>query len=197
VREALAAGADLVTVSGDKLLGGPQAGLIAGRRDLVAPLKKHPLSRAFRVDKLCLAALAATLALYADPLDASRRIPAVRMLTESPGTVRARALRLVRAVKSLARRTPGLAGALSMAVVPEMSSPGGGAMPEVRIATACVALSHPTLSPDALERRLRTGPMPVVARIGRGKVLLDLRTVADDEVAPLADALRRAAASER
>jgi L-seryl-tRNA(Ser) seleniumtransferase len=197
VREALAAGADLVTVSGDKLLGGPQAGLIAGRRDLVAPLKKHPLSRAFRVDKLCLAALAATLALYADPLDASRRIPAVRMLTESPGTVRARALRLVRAVKSLARRTPGLAGALSMTVVPEMSSPGGGAMPEVRIATACVALSHPTLSPDALERRLRTGPMPVVARIGRGKVLLDLRTVADDEVAPLADALRRAAASER
>ncbi len=189
VRESLAAGADIVTVSGDKLLGGPQAGIIAGRGDLVGPLKKHPLSRALRVDKLCLAALSATLALYEDPRDAARRVPVLRMLTENAQTVRARADRLVRRVKALQRKSSVETVELSMAVVPDMSSPGGGAMPGVEIATACVAITHPALSPHALERLLRTGVPPVVARVAHGRLLLDLRTVAEDELASLAGAL--------
>lgn len=193
VREALEAGADVVTVSGDKLLGGPQAGIIAGRRELVEPLRRHPLSRALRIDKLCLAALAATLALYADPVNAAREIPTLRMLTESPEVVRARALRLVRKTRGLQSRSSDAAAAISMAVVSELSSPGGGAMPGVEIPTSCVALSHPTLAPDALESRLRTGDPPVVVRIGRGKLLIDLRTVADSEIASLSEAIARAA----
>ncbi len=195
VREALAAGSDIVTVSGDKLLGGPQAGIIAGSKAFVAPLKKHPLSRALRVDKLCLAALSATLALYADPLDASRRIPTVRMLTETIEAVRARAVRLVRRVKALERRSPGDSAPFTLSIVPEMSSPGGGAMPEVEIATVCVAVSHPLRSPGALDHLLRTGSTPVVARISRGKLLIDLRTVGDHEIAALADALHRVASA--
>jgi L-seryl-tRNA(Ser) seleniumtransferase len=191
VREALAAGADIVTVSGDKLLGGPQAGIIAGRAALVAPLKKHPLSRALRVDKLCLAALSATLALYADPLDAARRVPTVRMMTEPLSVVRQRAALLVRRIRSASKRSPsGVVPVLD--VVPSFASPGGGAMPGVEIPSACVSVTLPGVSPDLLDRRLRTGSLPVVARIAGGALLLDLRTVSDDEVPLLAEALVRA-----
>jgi L-seryl-tRNA(Ser) seleniumtransferase len=194
VRESLAAGVDIVTVSGDKLLGGPQAGIIAGRSALVSPLKKHPLSRALRIDKLCLAALAATLALYADSRHAATRIPTLRMLTEDVSVVRARAHRLVRRVNALRRRAPvDPGGHVAMRVVPGVSSPGGGAMPGVELPTACVAVSCPGLTPDTIEARLRSGAPPVVGRIASGMLILDLRTVADDEVAALASALNLAA----
>ncbi len=186
VRQALAAGPGIVTVSGDKLLGGPQAGIIVGRRELVAPLRKHPLSRALRMDKLCLAALAATLRLYADERLAVARVPVLRMITEPEARVRARARRLVR----LAGRA---AGGLVLAVERGSSSPGGGAMPEVGIPTACVAVSHPSVRVEELEERLRNGIPPVVARIGKGKLLLDMRTVADGELKGLAAALAGAA----
>src|SRR5512145_840358 len=132
VRQALAAGPGIVTVSGDKLLGGPQAGIIVGRRDLVSPLRKHPLSRALRVDKMCLAALAATLGLYADERRAVARVPVLRMMTEPEKTVRGRARRLVRLLGRA-----GDAGGLVLAVERGLSSPGGGAMPDVEIPTAC------------------------------------------------------------
>jgi L-seryl-tRNA(Ser) seleniumtransferase len=191
VRQALAAGPGVVTVSGDKLLGGPQAGIIAGRGALVDPLKRHPFSRALRVDKMGIAALAATLRLYADARDAAARIPVLRMLTESEDAVRARARRLVRRMARLSGSGEERSGGgPSFSIERSLASPGGGAMPEVTIPTACVAVSHPRLRPGDLEERLRSGRPPVVGRIEKGRLLLDMRTVADDEIPDLASALR-------
>ena len=190
VRQALAQGPGVVTVSGDKLLGGPQAGIIAGRSAIVDPLKKHPLSRALRVDKLCLAALEATLCLYADERRALARIPVLAMITEGESAVRTRARRLVRRVRT------GGGGGLELTIERAHSSPGGGAMPEVLIPTHCVAVSHPGVRAEELEGRLRQGNPPVVARIGKGRVLLDMRTVRDGELQELAAALLAAAAGE-
>lgn len=192
VRQALSRGPGLVAVSGDKLLGGPQAGIIAGRAGLVDPLKKHPLSRAMRLDKLCLAALAATLRLYADGKRAAARIPVLRMMLEEDEAVRARARRLLRRVRrsrageDAAGEGPGFTFALERGV----SRPGGGAMPEVEIPTTCVAVSHPAIPAEELDARLRRGDPPVVGRISRDRLLLDMRTVRDGEVAELADAVR-------
>ncbi|OGP78866.1 MAG: L-seryl-tRNA(Sec) selenium transferase [Deltaproteobacteria bacterium RBG_16_64_85] len=187
MRQALRKGPGVLTVSGDKLLGGPQAGIIVGRKALVDPLKRHPLSRALRIDKLCLAALAATLSLYADPHRALARVPVLAMITEGEPAVRARARKLVRRVRT------GNGGGLLLSVERTHSSPGGGAMPEVQIPTSCVAVSHPDVRVEELEGRLRQGNPPVVARIGKGKLLLDLRTVRDDELPFLAAALLTAA----
>ncbi|RJP20472.1 MAG: L-seryl-tRNA(Sec) selenium transferase [Deltaproteobacteria bacterium] len=183
LRQALSAGPGIVTASGDKLLGGPQAGIIVGSEDLVAPLKRHPLSRALRIDKMRLAALAAVLRLYADDRRAVSGIPVLRMLLEPPARVRARAIRLVRRV----RRAGG--SALSLSLAPGGTSPGGGTLPDVSVPTTCVAVSHPGIPEEKLFRRLLGGDPPVVARVGGGKLLLDLRTVRDDEVPALAAAL--------
>jgi L-seryl-tRNA(Ser) seleniumtransferase len=182
LRQALSAGPGIVTASGDKLLGGPQAGIILGKEDLVAPLKKHPLSRAMRVDKMCLAALSAVLRLHADERRARERVPVLRMLLEPEERVRARARRLVRALRASG-------SVLSPVIERGGTSPGGGALPDIFLPTACVAVSHPRIPEAVLEERLRRGTPPVVARIGKGKVLLDLRTVRDDEVPELAAAV--------
>jgi L-seryl-tRNA(Ser) seleniumtransferase len=211
VRQALGQGPGIVTVSGDKLLGGPQAGIIAGRSDLVEPLKKHPLSRALRIDKLSLAALAATLRLYADERRAAARLPVLRMILEEEGVTRARARRLITRVRREQGRLvnrdashggiPGPASGkasiggvvLSMRVERSFSSPGGGAMPEVEIPTACVAVSPAGMRVEELDARLRTGIPPVLGRITKGRLLLDMRTVRDEELAELAAALVAAA----
>jgi len=182
LRQALSAGPGIVTASGDKLLGGPQAGIILGKEDLVTPLKKHPLSRALRVDKMCLAALSAVLRLYADERRAGERVPVLRMLLEPEERVRARARRLVRAIR-------GSGEGLSLAIERGGTSPGGGALPGILLPTALVAVTHPRIPEAVLEERLRRGTPSVVARVGRGKVLLDLRTVRDDEVRELAAAV--------
>jgi L-seryl-tRNA(Ser) seleniumtransferase len=182
LRQALSAGPGIVTASGDKLLGGPQAGIILGKEDLVAPLTKHPLSRALRVDKMCLAALSAVLRLYADERRARDRVPVLRMLLEPEERVRARARRLVRAIRASGAE-------LSLAIERGATSPGGGALPDIFVPTALVAVSHPGIRETVLEERLRHGTPCVVARVGRGKVLLDLRTVRDDEVPELAAAV--------
>jgi len=211
IRQALSEGPGVVTVSGDKLLGGPQAGIIAGRKGLVEPLRKHPLSRALRIDKLCLAALAATLRLYADEKRAAARIPVLGMILEGEGTTRARARKLIARVRRqearIVRRdgvspaptapargeAPSGSGGLALHVESSFSSPGGGAMPEVGIPTACVAVSHARVRVEELEARLRKGDPPVVGRIARGRLLLDMRTVRDGELAGLAAALIAAA----
>ena len=189
LRQVLASGPGIVTASGDKLLGGPQAGIILGKEDLIAPLKKHPLSRALRVDKMCLAALSAVLRLYADERRARDRVPVLRMLLEPEERVRARARRLVRAIRATGAE-------LSLAVERGGTSPGGGALPDIFLPTACVAVSHPWVREAILEERLRRGTPPVVARVGKGKVLLDLRTVRDDEVPELAAAVASASVHE-
>jgi L-seryl-tRNA(Ser) seleniumtransferase len=211
VRQALGQGPGIVTVSGDKLLGGPQAGIIAGRSDLVKPLKKHPLSRALRIDKLSLAALAATLRLYADERRAAARVPVLGMILEEEGVTRARARRLITRVRReqarLVSRDASHAGkpgpvsgkasiggvGLTMRVERSSSSPGGGAMPEVEIPTACVSVSPAGMRVEELDARLRTGIPPVLGRITKGRLLFDMRTVRDEELAELAAALLAAA----
>jgi L-seryl-tRNA(Ser) seleniumtransferase len=167
VRESLAAGAELVTFSGDKLLGGPQAGIVVGRAELVERLRRHPLQRALRADKLTLAALEGTLALY---LDAPERIPVLRMLRDEH--VRARAERL-------ASLTGG-------AVEETVARVGGGALPLAELPSFACALEEELAAP------LRSGESPVVGIVRDGRLLLDCRTLTDDEVDEVAAAVAAA-----
>jgi len=188
VGDRLAAGIDLVTFSGDKLLGGPQAGVIVGCRDLVDRLRRHPLLRALRVDKMTLAALAATLRLHLDPERLVRAVPVLRMLAQDEAALRARAVRLR---DETAAAAPGLAAHLRLDE--GVSYAGGGSLPGTEIATVLIALSPPDgLSVDEIARRLRTSEPAVVGRIEAGCLLLDMRTVADDEVPEIARALAAA-----
>jgi L-seryl-tRNA(Ser) seleniumtransferase len=174
--ETVAAGAELVTFSGDKLLGGPQAGVVVGRRALVDRLRKNPLNRALRIDKLTLAALEATLRLYEEPARALREIPTLRMLTEPEAAVRRRAARCLRGVPAAVR------AALAARVVGDRAQVGGGALPVVELPTAALALGSPEHPAEVLDARLRARRPPVVGRIADGRLLLDCRTVLDDEV---------------
>ena len=179
VREAVASGADLVTFSGDKLLGGPQAGLAVGRAAAVAGAQKHPLMRALRPDKLQLAALAATLALYRDARAAE--IPVVAALGASGEALRARAEQLAAAIAAI-----GAAG-LRVAVEPCASAVGGGAMPTAELPSWAVTLAG--RSADDLDAQLRAAAVPVIARVADGRVWLDVRTIAPAEIADIAAAL--------
>jgi L-seryl-tRNA(Ser) seleniumtransferase len=173
VRRSVRAGAALVCFSGDKLLGGPQAGLMVGRADAVAAARRHPLARALRLDKLGLAALEATLQLYRDPPRARREIPVLAMLTADEETLRARAERLAVAVGG--------------DVVPAVARVGGGALPLLELPGPAVAVGG--ASPDALAARLRAADPPVIGRIDEGRLLLDPRTLTDDEIPLVARAL--------
>ncbi|MHB8895384.1 MAG: L-seryl-tRNA(Sec) selenium transferase [Candidatus Geothermincolia bacterium] len=177
------AGADLVTFSGDKLLGGPQGGIIVGSREYVDAVRKHPLARALRLDKLSLAALEATLRSYVEPRAAWSEIPALRMLSEPPEAVKARANKLKRSVDKAC-----IAG-LTCEVIPEISCAGGGSLPMAEIPTFCLRLTHASLPAEALEESLRKGEPAVLARVKGDSVLLDLRTVSDRDVPPLGRAL--------
>jgi L-seryl-tRNA(Ser) seleniumtransferase len=168
-RESLAAGADLVCFSGDKLLGGPQAGIVVGRTELVERLRRHPLQRAVRADKLTLAALEGTLALH---LDAPRRIPVLRMLREDASSVRRRAERL--------------AGLVGGAVEETVARAGGGALPLTELPSYACAVE------EELAAKLRTVEPPVVAVVRDGRTLLDCRTISDDEVEDVVTAVGRA-----
>ncbi len=178
-RDAVAAGATLVMMSGDKLLGGPQAGIMVGTRDAVALVRQHPLARALRVDKLTLAALEATLALYRDPERARRAIPALAMLTASADSIRGRAEALVVAVRSARGDSEQGLRIADLRVEPSEATVGGGAFPTARIASWAITIGGDA---KAIETRLRTGAVPIIARIEAGRVRLDLRSIdpADD-----------------
>ena len=178
-REALGQGVPLVCFSADKLLGGPQAGILAGTKRAVAALRANPMARALRVDKLTLAALEATLRLYRDPASLERSVPTIRMLGEPVAAVRARARRVLRALG--ADRAVKL-GAEMVACTTEV---GGGAMPLARVQSYAVALRPARGKVDALARSLREGPDAVLGRIESGRLLLDLRTVAPGEIVAL------------
>jgi L-seryl-tRNA(Ser) seleniumtransferase len=181
ILDSIRSGADIVSFSGDKLLGSAQAGLIVGRHELVERLRKHPLYRALRADKLALAALEATLAAYRRNA-ALAEVPVLRMLATTAEEIgrRARAF-----VSKLQKRS----STLRAEIIAGQSAIGGGSAPAVHPATSLIALTHATLSPDALDKALRLAQSPVIARISTDKVLLDLRTVAADEEAELLDAL--------
>jgi len=168
-RDALAAGADLVCFSGDKLLGGPQAGIVVGRGELVERLRRHPLQRALRADKLTLAALEATLALYLDPERAAREIPVLQMLAEPAEAVRARAEQLAGLVGGDVEQTVGRVG--------------GGALPLAELPGFACSVE------EELAARLREADPPVVALVRDGRCLLDCRTIAAAEVEEVARAV--------
>ncbi|MFN2465954.1 MAG: L-seryl-tRNA(Sec) selenium transferase [Candidatus Dormibacteria bacterium] len=182
VQASLAAGVDLVAFSGDKLLGGPQAGILAGRSELVATLRKDPLYRALRPDKLTMAALQATLAAYARGT-AETDLPLWRMLRTTADETRSRAVAWQRGLQRLAET----------AVVDVESPVGGGSLPGQTLAGAALAISPPPgLSAEELARRLRTGAPAVVGRVSGDRVLLDPRAVAPEEDEALLGALRDA-----
>jgi L-seryl-tRNA(Ser) seleniumtransferase len=187
VPEVVAAGVDVVTFSGDKLLGGPQAGIVVGRRALVGRLKKNPLNRALRIDKLTLAALEATLYAYeaGDPREA---VPTLRMLTEPLASVRARARRILRLLPAALRTR------LAARVVDDEAQVGGGALPTVVLPTSAVAVGSRDLPARILDDALRGCAPAVIGRIADDRLLLDCRTVLDAQVAVLARALAGVAA---
>jgi len=180
VKASIGAGVDLVVFSGDKLLGGPQAGVLAGRREAVAAARAHPLARAVRINKLSLAALA-TLGLLRPPNDPTRAVPVLRMLTEREAAVAARARRLVDLVGAL----PGV----DMEIRATEAFAGGGAMPMRSLPSHALAVRPDGGGGEILARALRPGAPAVVGRIERDWLLVDMRTVGDEELPDLARAL--------
>ncbi len=185
VQRALKAGVDLICFSGDKLLGGTQAGLIAGREDLVAKMKSHPLARALRVDKLTLAALEATLKMYLDPEEAIRSIPTLAMIFTDPG-------RLEEGARDLGRKIAEAAPWLEAEVLATESQIGGGAAPEKPLPSWGVAVKSGRLSETCLEERLRRGDPPLIARICQDRVFLDVRTIGPEQFEQVAEILKTA-----
>ncbi len=181
VRSVVAAGAHVVTFSGDKVLGGPQAGIIVGKRNAIDKIRKNPLNRALRIDKMTLAALEATLRLYLDEDVARNRIPTLRMITASPEEMRRRAGRLVTWLK----RCCGRRDDVSFVLAPGESRVGGGSFPEHALTTVLVRINSLAVSPEQVRRRLLAGDPPLVGRLEDGAFLLDPRTLPEDDI-PLA-----------
>ncbi len=185
VQEAVAAGVGIVTFSGDKLLGGPQCGIIVGAREYIERMKKNPMLRALRIDKLNLAALEATLILYRNHPDQPDRIPALRMLAASSMDVGVKARKLATMFQDVDAYTTDVINGESLA--------GGGSLPDNGLDTRLLAVSSTQHSANELSAALRANNPPIIARIADGQLLFDLRTVADEEIAEIADALRRIA----
>ncbi|HID24714.1 MAG TPA: L-seryl-tRNA(Sec) selenium transferase, partial [Planctomycetaceae bacterium] len=167
--------------SGDKLLGGPQCGIIAGRADLVDPIRRHPLARAVRVDKLTLAALSATLNIYLRDA-AEREVPTIALLAASVDALRDRAERIR---SEIGDPTP-----LHIAIGPDTAPVGGGALPTAELPTIVLHVEHPHHSANELARMLRCGSIPVFPRVQNDRVLIDLRSVLPDDDSRVALALR-------
>ncbi len=183
VQDFVRAGVDVITFSGDKLLGGPQAGIIVGKKHFIEAMKKHQLLRALRMDKLTLASLEATLALYRDEMVAFKEVPTLRMLTATLPELTARARKIA---GQLRRRTP---EAVSFKLTDGFSQAGGGTLPLLNLPTMLIEVAVEGLSPNDIESRLRGMEIPVIGRISKNAFLLDPRTLQDDDLPDLAAAL--------
>ncbi len=179
VQEVIKEGADLVTFSGDKLLGGPQSGIIVGRKKLVQQIQENPMMRAMRIDKMTFAALEATFMQYLDEEKALKNIPTLRMLTESGAIIKKRAKKILNALKKT------ISDKADLEVQPDQSRAGGGSLPEADFPTFVVSIKPHNMSINALEKKLRLGDPTVIARIKEDILLVDARTIQDREVKTL------------
>ena len=176
VQEVIKEGADLVTFSGDKLLGGPQSGIIVGRKKLIQKIQQNPMMRAMRIDKMTFAALEATFMQYLDEQKALKNIPTLRMLTESGDIIKKRAKKIFNALKK------SISDKAALEVQPDQSRAGGGSLPEADFPTFVVSIRPHNMTVNALEKKLRLGDPPVIARIKEDVLLIDARTIQDREV---------------
>ena len=183
VQEIVKAGVDVVTFSGDKLLGGPQAGIIVGRKDIINQVKKNPLNRALRIDKFTLSSLESVLREYLDVERALENIPTLRMLTIPPAELKKRAQRLIR------RLTKKLGQRCRFSITPTVSRVGGGALPEFSIASWAIVLTPSGMTLNTFEKKLRHLPIPIVGRIENGCFLLDVRTLQEREFGEIVELL--------
>lgn len=174
VQSVIKSGVDLVSFSGDKLLGGPQAGIIAGKKVYIDQIKKHPLARAFRVDKLTLAGLEATLLHYVTGSKGLKEIPVIRNILMSKEEIYERSLTFIRLFKE---KLP----EFHISIKESYSQVGGGAMPDVQLETYVVTIRHDRLHAHSIEKKLREAPIPIVAKIREDEIHLDLRTVQETE----------------
>lgn len=175
VKEIVKTGVDLTTFSGDKLLGGPQGGVIVGKKEYIERIQKNPMTRAMRIDKLTLAGFEATLMEYIDEENVVQNIPTLRMLLQRPEEINKRA-------KGIARRLKAEIKSARIAVVSDSSRAGGGSLPEVDLPTYAVSLKADVLSVNELEERLRKGTPPIIARIKGDSLIIDARTVRDRDI---------------
>ena len=172
VLDSVKSGADIISFSGDKLLGGPQAGIIIGRREYIEAMKKNPLTRAFRIDKLTLAALEATLREYLDPQEVIHRNPTLRMITATMDDLVPMGQQLLEALQKVCD------GSYRVTLTEDFGQVGGGSVPTQMIRSSVVAVEPTRISLDLLETRLREhDPLPVIARISKDRLLLDVRTI--------------------
>jgi L-seryl-tRNA(Ser) seleniumtransferase len=185
VQQAVDAGVDVLTFSGDKLLGGPQAGMILGRKKYLDPIRSNPLTRALRLDKMTLAALDATLGQYLDMDKAVRDIPTLRMLTQPLSEIDRKANILASGLGA-----PAPAG-LTVTIQDDQSQSGGGALPTGNFPTKTVCIRHDKLSANQIESRLRLGTPHIIARIKEGMVVFDPRTLNDEEIAKIVEAVKK------
>ncbi|MBP5749921.1 MAG: L-seryl-tRNA(Sec) selenium transferase, partial [Firmicutes bacterium] len=181
-QKALAAGADVILFSGDKLLGGPQAGIIAGKKEYIEKMKKHPLARVVRVDKMTLAALEQTLRIYRDPKEALKKIPVLAMVTRPAAELKDEAQGFAAGLSEAGLKA-------SVGIREDVSRVGGGSAPMLDLKTWCVWVRPQEMSVDSLQERLRRWKMPIVARISEDELLLDMRTLSTGDLVVLRMAL--------
>ncbi len=184
VQEMVQTGVDVLTFSGDKLLGGPQAGIILGKKGRIDPIKTNPLTRALRIDKLTLAALESTLLLYLDEKKAMSEIPTLQMLTVDPDQLKRKGRRLLKQLAEIR--------GLEAALKEDVSQVGGGSLPLQELPTMVIALRAISLSVNDFESILRKGNPPIISRISREEVVLDLRTILDEEIPLLVAGIEKA-----
>ena len=186
VQEMIRTGVDAVTISGDKLLGGPQAGIILGKKKILDLFKINPLTRALRIDKLTLAALESTLLLYFDEKKAMEEIPTLRMLSLDTKRLKNRGKRLLKRLSGVTNKK------MAFTLKEDVSQVGGGALPLQELPTLVVAIKPLEVSVNSLEENLRKGEPPIVCRISKEELILDMRTVFDEEIPMLAAGIEKA-----
>lgn len=185
VRDIIKAGVDITTFSGDKLLGGPQAGIIVGRKEFIEKIQKNPLTRAMRIDKLTLAGLEATLMEYIDEDKAIENIPTIKMILQKPEKIRERAKRIAKRLKKEIKD-------IQINVLPDTSRAGGGSLPEMDFPTFVVAIRSDNISVNEIEERLRNGNPPIISRIKEGSLILDARTIRTKDMDDLVKGIKSA-----